>query len=535
MSPTAGSQARPGLATNTLWSWAAAAANIGMAVFVSPLMIRHLGDEQYGLWALVFSVVEYYVLLDFGIRSALVKYVAQHWALEEWDDLNRTLNTGLAFLVVMATLLLILTVSIGPFASSLFDITPDLRGTFVYMVLITGITWAISIVFLCFSACLEAVQRFDLSNRIFIGCNVGRVVVTVVLLESGFGLSSVVTAVVAARLIQCGLLWRTFNRHFPQFRWSFQSVDRASFGKLAEFGLHNVPWMIGSLVLTQGPAVVIGRALPEQFVGYYSLPGRLIQNVVEFVYRLGFVTNARATELVAHRRRDALIRLSIQANRYALVAFMPAAIFLGVYGDAVFRHWLTPRFAAMSAPLIPLFILSTIFADAAQFTSQAVLYSLAKHRVLAWSLLAESIITISLVFHFASRGDLWHAALSAAILSLLNRGLMTPFLLCRQLEYPLWRYIGQILFRPISAGAMAAAVLWLLRRTWLPGENYLELGAAGVIGSVLFCVLAGRYCLPTEHQRLALAVIRQRAPAFEAPARHWFGVGPFDMDGEATL
>jgi O-antigen/teichoic acid export membrane protein len=515
---------RPGLATNTLWSWASAAANIGMAIFVSPLMIRRLGDEQYGLWALIFSVVEYFVLLDFGIRSALVKYVAQHYALGEVDALNRTLNTGLAFLSAMAILLVGATLALAPLSPGLFDISDPLRPTFMYMALITGVAWAASIVFLCFSASLEAVQRFDLSNRIFILTNIGRVITTIVLLTMGFGLASVVTAAVVMRLLQCGLLWRTFQRHFPDFRWTPRLADRATFWKLAEFGGHNVPWMLGSLVLTQGPSVVIGRALPEQFVGYWSLPVRLVQNVLEFVYRLGFVTNARATELVAHEQRDALVRLSVQGNRYALVIFMPAAIFLITYGDAVFRLWLTPQFAAMSEPLLPLFVVATVFADAAQFTSQAVLYSLARHRVLAWALLLESMITITIVARFASRGDLFHAALGAATMSVLNRGCLTPYLLCRELHYSVTRYVGRILARPVAAGAVAAGVLWGLRVTVLPGTQAIELLAAAIIGSSLFCVLAGRYCLPAEHRILALETIRQRVPLLEGPVRLWFGV-----------
>jgi hypothetical protein len=178
----------------------------------------------------------------------------------------------------------------------------------------------------------------------------------------------------------------------------------------------------------------------------------------------------------------------------------------------------------MSSPLIPLFVFSAMFTDAAQFTSQSVLYSLAKHKVLAWALLVEGIVTISIVSHYAAHGDLWHAALGAAVMALLNRGLLTPYLLCHYLEYPLWRYIGQILFRPVSAATLAGAALWALRRLLLPGSNFIELALAGLLGSTLFFLLAGRYCLPPEHQRMALALIRQRAPVFERPARVWFGV-----------
>ena len=259
---------RPGLAANTLWTWASVAANVSVAVFVSPLIIRRLGDEAYGLWALVFSISEYYTLVDMGIKSAVVKYVAEHWALGEAEELNRTVNTGFVYLAATAGCMLLLTLVIAPLSPGFFVIAPNMQATFVYMGLAMGATWAVSIVFLCFSSCLEAVQRFDISNRILIASNVTRAIVVLGLLRLGFGLPAVVTAAVAARLLQCVLLWRAFNRHFPTFQWRLADIDRATFRKLVNFGVNTVPATMGSLLLIQGPGIVIGHVLPARFVGY---------------------------------------------------------------------------------------------------------------------------------------------------------------------------------------------------------------------------------------------------------------------------
>ena len=49
---------------------------IGFLMF--PFIIRHVGIEDYGLYLLVGAFVGYFGLLDFGVGSALVKYVAQY-------------------------------------------------------------------------------------------------------------------------------------------------------------------------------------------------------------------------------------------------------------------------------------------------------------------------------------------------------------------------------------------------------------------------------------------------------------------------
>jgi O-antigen/teichoic acid export membrane protein len=526
---------RPGFAVNTLWTWTSVAVNVVMAFFLSPLLIRRLGDEAYGLWTLVFSVAEYYTLLDFGFRSAIVKYVAQHWTLGEDEELTRTLNTAFLFLALMGMGLLAATFVLAPLSPHFFVISPEMQETFVYIGLVTGAGWAASLVFMCFSSCLEAIQRFDVSNRILIASNVVRVSAVLGMLLLGYGLATVVTVAVAARIVQCVLLWRAFARHFPQVRWSARAIDRRVFGRLARFSANTVPSTIGWLLLAQGPAIVVGHFLPARFVGFYALPGRLIQSVLDFVHRLGNVTTAHAAELVARREREALVRLAVQCNRYALVIFLPAAVFLLVYGDALFHVWLTPQYSAMSAPLLPVFVIATVAADASQFCSSSMLYSMAKHRVYSWALLVESVISAALIAHFAARGDLFAAAVASSLVMVVNRGGLTPFLLCRYLDYPVGRYIAEIAIRPLTLAAGVGGVLYVCRLTWLPGRTLPELIFAGALGSALFLLSAGRYCLLGEHQLRVIDVLGRKAPRLASPARRWFGLPQLEVTPPHTL
>jgi O-antigen/teichoic acid export membrane protein len=516
--------ARPAFAVNTLWTWASVGANVVMALVVSPLMIFRLGDEAYGLWVLIFSVVEYYTLFDRGIRTAVVKFVAQYWALGEYEELNRTLNTALVSLACVGACLLVLTLVIAPYGPAFFVISPGLAGTFVTISIIAGAGWALSLLFVAASSSLEAVQRFDLAYRIIIVTNVLRVIVIVSLLQFGFGLIPVVSVAVATRLVQNLWQWRAFRKHFPQYRWRLEDVNRVSFRRLFDYTIHTGPSSIGSLLLDQGPGIVIGHAYSAQYVGYYSLPRRLIQSVLELVHRLGLVTTARSAELAARDRRDGLVTLGIQSNRYSLVVFLPAAIFLATYGDALFQVWLrNPNFVAMTTPLLPIFLLGTLLSDAMQFNSSSMLYGMARHRGFSWLLLVEGIAATVLIYWFARRGDLFSAALASSIVMVFNRGLLTPYLLCRQLDYPTGKYIMRIAGPPLAAGLAVAAAMWACRLTWLPGNSLSQIALAGMLSSVGFLLLAGRFGVLPGDRAGVLSLVRKRAPYLESATRRWFG------------
>src|SRR5689334_18156139 len=65
------------LLTNAAANWIGFAAQVVVAFFVSPLLIHGLGDERYGVWSLVDSVLAYLTLFDLGIGASLVRYVAR--------------------------------------------------------------------------------------------------------------------------------------------------------------------------------------------------------------------------------------------------------------------------------------------------------------------------------------------------------------------------------------------------------------------------------------------------------------------------
>jgi O-antigen/teichoic acid export membrane protein len=517
--------ARPAFAANTLWTWASVSANAAMALVVSPLMIMQLGAEAYGLWVLIFSVVEYYTLFDGGIRSALVKFVAHYWALRDYEEFNRTLNTAIVTLAAVGACLFVATLAIAPYGPSFFVMSPHLQSTFVTISIIAGGGWAFSMVLAAASPSLEAVQRFDLAYRIVIVTNVARAVVIITLLQVGFGLTAIVSVAVSTRMVQGLWQWRAFRKHFPQYRWRLGDANGASFRRLFNFAYHAAPSTLGSLLLDQGPGIVIGHAHSAEYVGYYALPRRLIQAVLDLVHRLGLVTTARAAELAAHDRRDRLVTLGIQSNRYSLVVFLPAAIFLTVYGDALFGVWLrNATFVALSAPLLPVFVLCTVLSDATQFNSSSILYGMARHRGFSWLLLAEGLVATPLIYEFARRGDLYSAALASSLVMVISRGILTPYLLCRELRYPTGKYIVRIAGPPLAAGLAVAAVMWACRLTWLPGTTLGQIILAGALSTAGFLLLAGRFGVLKGDREGVLDLIKARAPYLEGATRRWFGL-----------
>ncbi len=157
--------------TNVLWTWMGVAAGIVLAVFLQPYMIGKLGEVDVSIWILTLSVVEYYWLIDLGLRSATMKMSAQFKAADQPDRLNELLSTGIAYSAVMAAGIIVVTIIIAPYAEKIWRID---RPVFRDLILIAGVSWAVGMVFSIFGACVEGFQRFDLLGRIWITTTVVR-------------------------------------------------------------------------------------------------------------------------------------------------------------------------------------------------------------------------------------------------------------------------------------------------------------------------------------------------------------------------
>ena len=51
-----------------LWNWVGVSLNIAIGLLLSPYIARKLGSERYGIWALVFSLVEFLWFFDLGFN-----------------------------------------------------------------------------------------------------------------------------------------------------------------------------------------------------------------------------------------------------------------------------------------------------------------------------------------------------------------------------------------------------------------------------------------------------------------------------------
>ena len=83
-----------------------------------------------------------------------------------------------------------------------------------------------------------------------------------------------------------------------------------------------------------------------------------------------------------------------------------------------------------------------------------------------------------------------------------NRGLLTPWLVSREVGFSFWRFFRAIYGWPFAASVPVVALAFSLRESVLPGRNWAQIAMIMVLVAASYYALALFLCLPRAHREL---------------------------------
>ncbi len=149
-------------------------------------------------------------------------------------------------------------------------------------------------------------------------------------------------------------------------------------------------------------------------------------------------------------------------------------------------------------------------AVSAQFNSNQLLFGMGKHGPYAISIVIESLSALVGMTLILPHMGILGAALVAVALTLVNRGLITPMIVCKQLDYNYFSYMAAIYARPLFCGIPTLALAFWMKSRWLPGSTWLQLALAMTLIGASGLILSFFICVDTEHRKILIDTLRKR-------------------------
>ena len=164
-------------------------------LFLTPFIIRTLGQAEFGVYKLSASVVAYLLLLDLGVGNAITRYIAKFRASGEKEQSQKFLGVATIYYTIIAFVALIagvVLIAVFPkaFAKGLTASEIKLGQELLF---ITMINAAVTLGTAAYNNVIIAYERFTVSKGVPIIQIIVRMALTVVMLKGGFGSVGIVT------------------------------------------------------------------------------------------------------------------------------------------------------------------------------------------------------------------------------------------------------------------------------------------------------------------------------------------------------
>jgi O-antigen/teichoic acid export membrane protein len=478
-----------------------------VALLVTPILARGLGKEGFGVWVLVTSLSLYVDVLDIGVGSATIRYVAELTALGDSDRVRRAISTAFLILVVPGALALLLGAVLAHYFPTLFDIAPDLADTATLLVLVMTVPLAVSVPGDTFGGTLGALQRFDLLNLSLISVLVAQAFSWWLVLEAGGGLLELGLVTAAIGLVGQLSRFLMVRRLIPGATVSFKLFDRSLVRPLASLSLWLALARSSQVAIARIDTFVVGILLGAASAGVYAIGQKLAFAAEKLVIpgTLGFFPFA--SELAARHDREGLRQALLTGTRISLAIAGPLTIILIVLAGPLIDVWIGPEFADASAVVVYLVAANAIIALSR--TAFLMLQGGANAKTPALILGFEAAANVGLSVALGLSIGLEGVALATLIASAGARlGLLIPAA-CREFGLNPLTLLATVIRAHGPPAAAALAVGWVIRGTDLPDAITILLGGAAMFGAYgsIFLVTGLE---PAERGRLRSFVRRLR-------------------------
>jgi O-antigen/teichoic acid export membrane protein len=399
------------LPSNALHNLVALLLPVAASLAATPFIVHRLGDEQFGLYMLVLSVVALGGLIDLGVATASVKFVAESRARGDAAELSRLVNSLVTSRLPFALALVVAGyLTAPPICTRLLLVSSALLPEAVLLIRTTIATVAISLVGGTIAALPRAAHRYDLVSRASLAFGLAMTGVTVLLVWLGRGLREIAFAELAlacSSLVVSGL---QAKRTMPDWRFR-PELDPGSLRRILVFGGYVSIGTLTGFLFAHANRILVGRTLGIAAVTYYSVPWNVSARVVQVVYSLAEVIAPLASALAAQKDVATLRSLYTRTARMMAVVAASAAVPLFVGAADLLWVWLGAAFADRSTVTLRILALAAV-AQSLSAVPYMILNGAGRPVIAMLPTVAGASINIALAWLFGTRFGLSGFALA---------------------------------------------------------------------------------------------------------------------------
>ncbi len=423
---------------------------------LTPVMVHHLGAVDYGVWVLAGSVLDYYGLLDLGMRSAMFRYVSLFRGESLREEVDRTFSSALLLVTGIAVLICTLSIGLACQAPRFIHVqgaTPKLYGWLLFLL---GTSIAVMFPTRMLATYISAHNRWDLYNAAGIANTVTRAIVMLVLLKLGYGILAIAIATLAVAFLSLGQHIIFLFAADPRVQITFHLATSGRIRELFGFSMRSLLVSLGDYLRFYSDSAVIASVLAVGLVTPFNVATRLIECFRSVVIAAGGPVFGAMTELNGACRQIELRALLLRSTRLLALLSILGGVLLLADGRMLLHLWLGEELVS-AYPLVAVLAFGYMI-TLTQHSALLIVIAKGQHGPLGWWTIAEGIANVVLSIIWGRSHGLIGVAMGTIVPMLVVKVLIQLWYALRAAEMSAWEYLRGGLARPLLVGVLFFAV-----------------------------------------------------------------------------
>lgn len=458
----------------------------------TPIMLRLLGQAEYGLYGIAQSIMGYVGLLNFGIGGTIVRYLSKYRA--EGDKKQEERVAGL-FIKIYSVICCLILAAGFLFAANIQVYSRSLTGSEVetlrLLVILMTINTAAFLPFSVFSSVVLAHERYIFSKLVGMLAGIASPLLNLALLYCGFGSVGLVVVSTILNFLTYGI-YTFYAVKKLQIRPSFQKAEPGLLREILKFSSFVFLASMVDILYWSTDKLIIGWAIGSVATAVYNIGASFNTYVTSLSTAISGLLVPRLTEMVVKDApKEQFTELFIKVGRlqFIIISFIDSAFV--AFGRQFILLWAGPGYE--DSYVIALLTMIPVTIPLIQNTGLNILYALNKHKFRSIVYLGIAVLNVGLTFWWVERYGIIGAAMATCFAYILGNILIINWYYYKRigLDIPLfWKNIGRIC--PVMV--IMGAAWWFLLNA-LSVNSWLVFFLLAIVYTAIYFLLSYRFMM----------------------------------------
>jgi O-antigen/teichoic acid export membrane protein len=329
---------------NTYYHFLSQIINFLAPLFLTPFIIAHIGNTEFGIYAFIIGVAGIFGLFDLSISTSFFKFITEYYNQKKYNELNSVINTASLFYLAFSLVCITIAILLQGYFLSAINIPPELESKAIFTYYIGLAAFSIVNTFGIYNSVIISLQKMYITSLYGIILSVLNFITVAALLLLGYGLYGILCAHIF--FISCSLAISMY--------YSFRLIPELRLGiKYFKFKTLKDMFNIGAQMQVSKLASFASDKYDEFLLAYFSVISNVTYyNIASRVARVGKIIPTQlftqaapvAAELNAKQKTGRLEELFEDTTKYLTFVSLPIFAFMFIFAEELIFVWIGPGY-----------------------------------------------------------------------------------------------------------------------------------------------------------------------------------------------